>query len=147
MKIIAFHGGQSIVKRFDPRRRKRAEYGEGYYFTDDPELANRFGPVVEAYELRLRRPLVARQFGLLDDLTSRSGEQAPRELRKQGTWITKMARRLGHDGIEVAMATGQRYYVAFRADQINHVVLPPPPPVPVSATKFRARIGKPEPAF
>lgn len=146
--VIGYHGGSTEVRRFDRKRRRRAEYGEGYYFTDDPGLAERFGHVVGAYELRMNRPLRVDQFELERTLEERSGEQAPRRMRLRGEWITKTARRLGHDSIDVALVTGAHYFVIFHANQIKYIEPGPQSEIPVSETKvIHVRLGKPEPAF
>lgn len=129
-------------------KRRRSEYGDGFYFTDDFATADRFGPVVSAYRIHLRKPLHADQFELGSILAERSGTAKPKTMRAQGAWITKTARALGHDGIVLQMVTGPRYIIAFSPSQIRYQKPEPPPEVPQGPT-LRVRVGPPtwEPAF
>lgn len=145
--IVGYHGGRARVRRFSAKMRRRAEYGNGFYFADDYGLAERFGPVVGAYELHLRNPLRAGQFDLKRKLSRMSGQDVPPAMREQGAWVTRTARQLGYDGLVVDLVTGQRYYVAFFANQVRYVEPGPAPEVPTTTLRVTARLGKPEPAF
>jgi hypothetical protein len=142
-----YHGSTDRITRFSAAKRRRSEYGDGFYFTDDYETAERFGPIVGSYAITLRKPLHAGQFELGRMLAEMSGTVKP-GMRHEGAWITRTARRLGYDGIVLQMVTGQRYIVAFSPSQIRHQKPGPAPTIPTSTTlKVQARIKGWEPAF
>jgi len=142
-----FHGGPQEVKQFDPTKKRRGEYGDGFYFTDDHETAERFGPVVSSYKLHLKNPLVVDQMRLHRHLEQATGEKAPRNMAQHGAWITQQARKLGHDGITVNLITGNKYHVTFDPHQIERAELGPAPAIPEGPSiKVKAKT-KWEPAF
>jgi len=135
-----FRGDPARIRGFDERKIRRGEYDRGFYFTDDPEVASRYGPVVDAYRVTLARPYEAAQFGFLRGVAGLAGEAAPSGMDSRARWVTETLRRFGHDGIVIGMVTGATYVVAFDPGQIERVEESPPPAIPErEAVRVRVR--------
>jgi hypothetical protein len=146
--LEVFRGDRVPIDRFDAREIVRGEYGRGFYFVDDPDVAMRYGPVVTPYRVTLRYPFRARQFNFLRDVVALVGQVSPRELAARSRWITAELRRLGFDGVIVDLVTGATYVLAFDPDQIERIEERPPPKIPErTPVRVRARVRGWQPAF
>ena len=101
--MILYHGSSSKFVNFDPRRQREGSFGKGYYFTNAKIDAEKYGPIVQKFQVSLKNPASMRD-GLSVAFDNR-----------------KLARR-GFDGFLYRLKwTGNLTVVAFSREQIRKV--------------------------
>ena len=150
--IQAMRGDDAPIETFDPKKIRRAEYGTGFYFTNDDDVAMRFGPIVTDYLLHLDNPFEIQQFQLTKTIASMTNKKIPKTLKEKGDWITETLMEKEHDGIIINLAANGifgpiTYYVVLDPAKIEKYNRPPPQEQPTQIVKpIKATLGKPRPA-
>lgn len=99
--VIAYHGTDATFDRFAKSKARWGSFGRGFYFTDTPTEAAKFGPRVMQVRLTITRP------ASLSDVNAVASD------------TTKLARR-GFDGIiHRSSISGLTTYVVFRPEQVE----------------------------
>lgn len=116
--IVAYHGTDAAFKKFDPERIGEStgagDWGDGFYFTNDPNVAKTFGKNLMEVRLDLKNPAKN------DDLLDQDIQKAVEDMMGF-TDVEEILSQKGFDGIEYTHKDGTIEYVVFDA---NKVILP-----------------------
>lgn len=130
---IVYHGTKEDFNEFDENKMGTTDagwYGKGFYFHSDRDRGG-YGDVVKAAKIDLKNPIVlpvensgqylydiiGKEAGLDESFRDQGSQNIIREIGSDN--FTKIAKKLGYDGVIVEYAQGTKEIVAFDKSSIN----------------------------